>query len=88
MELSFAFKDRWSKTFGQEIDVTLVSSSDDVLAGECQAVRDEVRRKVTEKNIKLVTDGKIAKITATDVHLVDGRVLECSVPIWATGAEP
>ena len=88
VELSFAFKKRWSAKFGQEIDVSIITHSDDVLKGDSQAVREEVRRKLDEKNIKIFFNGKVDKITATSVHLEDGRVIPCTVSIWATGAEP
>lgn len=34
VELSFAFKKRWSAKFGQEIDVSIITHSDDVLKGD------------------------------------------------------
>jgi selenide, water dikinase len=88
VELAFAFKARWSREFGQDIEVSLISDSTDVLPSEKEAVRNEVRRKLEEKGIALVTEGRIQKITASAVHLIDGRVLECNTSIWATGAEP
>lgn len=41
-----------------------------------------------EKRINIITNGKVTKVTADAVHLDDGRVIECNVSIWATGAEP
>lgn len=32
--------------------------------------------------------GKVAEIQERRVVLQDGRIVECDVPIWATGAEP
>jgi selenide, water dikinase len=88
VELSFAFKNRWSKAFGTEIDVTLLSDQSDVLFYESEAVRELVKTKFNEKNIKMVNGSRVKKITADKVILEDGRELECTVPIWATGAEP
>jgi selenide,water dikinase len=88
VELSFAFKNRWSKAFGTEIDVTLLSDHSDVLFYESEAVRELVKTKFNEKNIKMVNGSKVKKITADKLILEDGRELECTVPIWATGAEP
>lgn len=51
-------------------------------------MRDEVSRKLDEKNIKLETKGRVANITSSHVNLEDGRSFSCDVPIWATGAEP
>ena len=39
VELSFGFKSRWSKLFGQEIDVTLISQDETVLKNDCDAVK-------------------------------------------------
>ena len=38
-ELSFAFKARWTKLFGQEITVKLISSHDEAITTESEAVR-------------------------------------------------
>jgi len=51
-------------------------------------LRNAILKKIEEKNINIVTNGKVAKITAEGVHLEDGRFYDCNVPIWATGAEP
>ncbi len=51
-------------------------------------MREEVKRKLNEKRIKMVNGSRVAKITSEKVYLEDGRELECTVPIWATGAEP
>lgn len=88
VELAFAFKKRWSAAFSREIEVTIISDQPDILYSESDAVREEVNRKFREKNIHKEVNGRVEKITATHVHLVDGRTFECNVPIWATGAEP
>lgn len=63
VELSFACKERWTKVFGQEISVTLVSSYDNILPGQAKALQDEIRRKLQEKRIKLIKNNKVTKIT-------------------------
>ncbi len=68
--------------------MTIVSDKADVLFTESEAVREAVNRKFIEKRIKKEVNGRISKITEREVHLTDGRVFECEVPIWATGAEP
>lgn len=68
--------------------MTILSYQADVLFYESEAVREEVKRKFNEKRIRMVNGSRVAKITSDKVHLEDGRELECSVPIWATGAEP
>jgi len=51
-------------------------------------LRELVNSKLTEKKIKMVNGSRVQKITSDKVFLEDGRELECTVPIWATGAEP
>lgn len=68
--------------------MTLVSDQADVLFYDCEAVREEIKRKLKEKRIKMENNGRVAEITKDHVILKDGRKLECTVPIWATGAEP
>lgn len=53
VELSFGFKARWEKVFGQEIQVHLVTSHDTVLPHEKDVARYEIERKLKEKNIKV-----------------------------------
>jgi len=67
--------------------VTLISSEEKILRWESEALRNAILKKIEEKNIKVVTGGKVSKITEEGVHLVDGRFFDCNVPIWATGAE-
>lgn len=44
-------------------------------------------KKLKEKNITVVVNGRVKEITEQGVLLEDGRLVECNVPIWATGAE-
>lgn len=74
--------------FGQEIEVTLVSSEDKILYWDNPAVRDLVMSKLNEKGIKVLTNGRVKEVRADGVQLEDGRFLDCNVPIWATGAAP
>lgn len=87
-ELSFGFKQRWSKLFGKDIKTTLVSQEDVILRAENPAVRKEVMRKLKEQNIDVLTGSKIKEIKEDRVILEDGKEIPCNVPIWATGAEP
>lgn len=45
-------------------------------------------RKLEEKGIEIVTNGKIKEIFPDGVILEDNRKIDCNVPVWATGAEP
>lgn len=68
--------------------MTLLTDQSTLMEHESSAVRQEVLRKFAEKNIKVVVDARVSKVTAEAVHLEDGRQIECNVAIWATGAEP
>lgn len=86
-ELAFAFKVRWSKLFNADIDVRIVSHTSSVLPGADQCVVDQVTRKLEEHKISVVQGAKVVEIKENAVLLDDGRQLDCTVPVWATGAE-
>jgi NADH dehydrogenase FAD-containing subunit len=67
VELAFGFKSRWGAVFGQEIEVTLVSAEDNVLARDNEAVRNLVLQKLKEKNIEVLVNGKIKEIKTDGV---------------------
>ena len=88
IELSFAFKNRWSKLFNQEIKTTLICSEPDIMLHESKAARDLTKAKLHEHNINVIHNAKVDHIEADRIILRDGRVIPCNVPVWATGAEP
>lgn len=87
-ELSFGFKARWSKVFGQEIKVTLVGVSDRPVPEQSDSAKTQIERKLKELNIEYVGGVHVTEILPNGVVLSDGRTLNCDVPVWATGAEP
>lgn len=87
-ELSFAFKARWSKLFGQEISVKLVASHGQAVHTECEQTRSIIAQTLAKKGIELIGNAIVSEIKPEGVLLADGRMIECNVPIWATGAEP
>jgi NADH dehydrogenase FAD-containing subunit len=88
VELAFAFKARWSHAFNTDIKVSIIASDNEVLHLECDAVRNEVKRKLAEKSIEVFPNGSVVEITREAIVLKDGRSIPCDVPVWATGAEP
>lgn len=59
-ELAFAFKARWFKVFGTEIEVTLVSAHSTVLQGAHATMVEMTTRRLVEHNINVVYNKKIA----------------------------
>lgn len=53
--------------------MTLLTDQSTLMEHESSAVRHEVLRKFAEKNIKVVVDARVSKVTAEAVHLEDGR---------------
>jgi NADH dehydrogenase FAD-containing subunit len=88
IELSFAFKNRWSKLFKQDIKTTLICSDSDIMLNESKAARDLTKAKLHEHGITIVPNAKVENIEEHAITLKDGRVIPCNVPVWATGAEP
>jgi len=53
-ELAFGFKARWEAFFGQEISVTLIGLEEKPVPEQSPATREQIIRKLKEKNIKYV----------------------------------
>lgn len=88
VELSFGFKARWEKLWGQEIQVQLVTGRGEVLPHEAEVGRKEIIRKLKEKNITVHAGQRAKEVTEKGVILEDGTLVEGVVTIWSTGAEP
>mmetsp|Transcript_4732 Transcript_4732/g.7132 ORF Transcript_4732/g.7132 Transcript_4732/m.7132 type:complete len:471 (-) Transcript_4732:56-1468(-) len=87
-ELAMAFKARWSKFFGEEIQVKLLALDSQPLRNDPQNTRDLICEQLTARNITIETNCTVKEIFADKVVLTDGREFPCNVPIWATGADP
>ena len=88
VELSFGFKNRWSKIFNQEIDVSIISNHDTVLPSEKSPLRNEVIRKLQAQNITMYNNTTATEVTKEGVICSDGTHIEGNVVVWCTGAEP
>jgi NADH dehydrogenase FAD-containing subunit len=67
IELSFAFKTRWSKLFNQNIQTTLISSEPDIMLNESKAARDMVKSKLKEHGISVVHNAKVHHIEPNQI---------------------
>lgn len=86
-ELAMAFKARWSKFFGKEINVTLVGSHDLPVPEQVMVARENISKRLSERNVKYVGGKHIAEVKDKEVVMTDGTSIHCDVAIWATGAE-
>jgi NADH dehydrogenase FAD-containing subunit len=55
---------------------------------ENKAPRELMKNKLKELGINVIHNAKVAKIEPDGITLIDGRIIPCNVPVWATGAEP
>ena len=69
IELAFAFKRRWSDLFGQDIELKLVSSQEDIMLHESLQSRNDTKRKLKEKGIEIIRNGRIDKIIKQGIKL-------------------
>ena len=51
IELSFAFKKRWSKLFAKDIKTALICSESDIMLNESKAARDMTKAKLKQHGI-------------------------------------
>lgn len=86
-ELAFAFKARWTKFFGQDIKVQLLTHGETVLPGSHESTIKLTTDQLLSHGIDIVKNAKCLKIEPEFVDLEDGRRIHCNAPIWATGAE-
>lgn len=69
--------------------MTLIGPDPDLPAPDQNiAARLQISRKLKELGIKYMGGYHIKAVQEKGVLLDDGTVVECTVPIWATGAEP
>ena len=87
-ELSFAFKARWTKYFGREINVRILTSQDGPIPYDPLATRKMVFKLMKDYRITIEKMCRVKEVTKNSVILEDGRVFKCDVCVWATGAEP
>jgi|LauGreDrversion4_2_1035121.scaffolds.fasta_scaffold506937_1 NADH dehydrogenase FAD-containing subunit len=88
IELSFAFKNRWSRTFKKNVKTYLLCTENDIMRHESEAARELTKAKLKEHDVEVVHNARIKRVDEDQVVLQDGRKIQCNVPVWATGAEP
>ena len=89
VELSFSFKNRWQKLFGQDhIETHIITNHDRVLPHERDAAREEIVRNMHKQGIQIHTNETASEVTAEGVRTENGTLIEGNVVVWCTGAEP
>ena len=88
VELAFGYKERWSKLFGCDVKVTIVSPNDSILKGADPETVKHTLRKLEEKKIGLIKNERVTEIKADCVEFASGNKVMCNVSVWATGADP
>lgn len=68
-ELSFAFKARWTKFFGEDIKVTLLSSSPQILPGSHESTVKITKDELKRCGIEVLYNAKAKNIAADHVEL-------------------
>ena len=86
-ELSFSFKARWSKFFGKEIKVTVISHGPTVLHGSHESTIKVTNDELKRCGISVIPNSQAKRICKEFVELTDGTHIPCAVAVWATGAE-
>ena len=66
----------------------MVASKDNPVHTENQHMINQVSKELQEHGIDVETNCKVIEVTPSSVILEDGRIINCDVAIWATGAEP
>jgi selenide, water dikinase len=87
IELSLAMRARWTKAFpGALFNVTLLDHGEKLLPHEAPACQKCTNDALAERNITVLHGCAVKEITASAVHIEDGRTVTACHVIWATGA--
>lgn len=71
-----------------EAAISMVTRSQDILAGVIPSFRRRVEDALRATGIRLVTGKPVVSVDDQGVHLNDGQLVEADLVIWATGASP
>lgn len=85
VELACCFDARL-KAMGVQTHITMVHAGTQLLPGYGHSIGARVERALAQRNVRLVTQRKVASAHADRVMLDDGTELECDALVWATGA--
>lgn len=69
IELSFAFKHRWTRNFKKDIKTYLLSSKNDIMLYEAPEARELTKLKLKEHGIEIVNNARIERIDPDQVVL-------------------
>ncbi len=85
VELACCFDARL-KARGVRPQITMVHAGTRLLPGYGSSIGERVARALAQREVRLITQRKVASARADGVTLDDGTVLDCDALVWATGA--
>jgi NADH:ubiquinone reductase (H+-translocating) len=68
-----------------EPEVIVVEAADDILPASTQELRDQVRRKLIEKGVRLLPGTKVTEVSWGRVSLSTGEILHAATLVWTGG---
>ena len=84
IELAFAMRGRWAKF--SALRVVVLNSGKELLAHEPAPCRGAVNAALAQRGIEVLHECKVSEVKETEFLLTDGRRVEFTHAIWATGA--
>ena len=85
VELACCFDARL-KALGARPHITMVHAGTQLLPGYGNSIGERVALALTRRQVRLITQRKVASARADGVTLDDGTVLDCDALVWSTGA--
>lgn len=87
IEMAMVLKHRFGKIVDR-VSVTMLNSSNDILAGESEECKQAMMNVLKSKKISVRNGCRVKRVTQDNVELESGEMISCSFCIWATGAAP
>lgn len=92
VELAFATNARLASDLGkkpddlQKLNINLVTADSSVLISHSKKVQDHTLTQLSARNIHVLTNSKVLKVTTGTIAIEDGTELQSEFTIFATGA--
>ena len=71
----------------KDIKVTLIEAADRILPALHPRLSNATEALLTRLGVQVLTSSKVTEVTATDVRLSDGQVIESEMVVWAAGVK-
>lgn len=66
--------------------ITIIDSNHDILQDATEACRSALYKQLSQRNINVLSKSRVSRVSQDHVELEDGRFVDMTYCVWATGA--